>query len=114
MFEIVKNGLYRDSFVKSMKLENDIYNITFFYEGDYATDIQSGRCDQDLLSMSCRIKDEAFTLMLCRDELLFTLPYEPVWGVKDILDVKKQLDIAQEAIVELRPIIKEYFGVEIK
>ena len=114
MFEIVKNGLYRDSYIKSLKLQSDIYDITFFYEGDYAADINSGQFQLDLFSMSCRIKDEAFTLMLCKDTILFTLPYEPIWGVNNIPDVKKQLDIAQESINELRPIVKEYFGIELK
>lgn len=114
MFKVIKNGLFRDSYIKSLKMESDLYVITFFYEGDYKADMANGRCNRDLFSMHCKIKDEAFTLMDASDEIVLTLPYEPIWRVKDIDEVHRQLDAANAAIAELRKIIKEYFNIDIK
>jgi len=57
MFEITANKLTRKSEIKTLKLQSENYNVTFFYYGDYEEDMKkNGSCDVKNLSMSCKEK----------------------------------------------------------
>ena len=40
MFEITVNNLLREAEIKTLKLQSKDYDITFFYYGDYAKDME--------------------------------------------------------------------------
>lgn len=114
MFEITKNALYRDSLFKTLKLENDMYKVTIFYEGDYKSDFENGCIDRDMITVACKLKDEGFDLDFMREDIFVSLLYPPTYSLAEIDDVKHQLEVAKESAEELKGIMKEYFNIELR
>lgn len=112
MLEITKNALYRESLFKSLKLENEMYILTIFYEGDYKSDFENGCIDNDMISVACKLKDAGFNIDFSSKDIWISLMYPPTYFVNEIDDVKHKLDIAKETIEDLRGYLKEYFKLE--
>lgn len=114
MFEITKNGLFRDSLFKALKLENEMYKVTIFYEGDYKSDFENGCIDREMITVACKLKEEGFDLDFTLEDIFVSLLYPPTYSLSEIDDVKRQLEVAKESAEELKGIIKEYFNIELK
>lgn len=114
MLEITKNALHRESSIKSLKLENEMYVLTIFYEGDYASDFENGCINNDMISVACKLKDVGYDIDFSPKDIWISLMHPPTYFMHEIDDVKRQLDIAKETIGELKVYLKEYFNLEYK
>lgn len=113
MFEITANNLMRKADIKTLKLQDENYNIIFFYYGEYEEDMKkNGRCDVANLSMSCKIKNDVLPVTCMSGKMFVDIEYNlPLLAVEEIAAFKKQLDIACASATELQDIIKQYFGI---
>lgn len=114
MFEITKNGLQRECLMKALKLENELYKITIFYEGDYEADLKNNCIDREMITVACKLKGEGFDLNFMREDIFVDLLYAPTYRLSEIDDVIHQLQVAKESAEELKGIMKEYFNLEYK
>ena len=114
MLEITKNALYRDSLIKSLKLENELYILTIFYEGDYKSDFENGCINNDMITVACKLKGEGYDIDFSPKDIWISLRYPPTYFLHEIDDVKRQLDVAKETIEALKGYLKEYFKLEYK
>lgn len=112
MFEITANNLMRNSDIKTLKLQDENYNIIFFYYGEYEEDMKkNGRCDVANLSMSCKKKGDAPAITCMSGKMFIDTEVELLLSVEEIEAFKKQLDAACASAVELQGIIEQYFGI---
>ena len=112
MLEITKNSLHRDSLFKSLELENEMYILTIFYEGDYVFDFENDCMNNDMITVACKLKDVGFEIDFSPEDIWISLSYPPTYFMDEIDDVKRQLDVARETIGELKGYLKEYFRLE--
>lgn len=113
MFEITANNLIRKADIKSLKLQDENYSITFFYYGEYEEDMKkNGRCDVANLSMSCKKKGEAPAIACMSGKMFIDTEVELILSVEEVESFKKQLDAAYASATQLQGIIKQYFGIE--
>lgn len=111
-FEIVADNLTRKAEIKSLKLSNAEYDVSFFYMGNYENDRKNGACDFHNVSMVCKPKGRNLLLMLMSREVMLDVSDNLYLRLTDIASYREQLDIAEAAAVELQRILKEYFGIE--
>jgi len=112
IFEIVANHLARSSMIKSLKLSNKEYDVTFFYEGDYEKDRNEGRCDFRNVSMSCKTKGDNIPLMLMSGKIFLDISEGFFLDLENLDRYRAQLNVAGEAATELQRLLAEYFDVE--
>lgn len=108
-FEIMKNSLNRNSEIKSLKLQNNNYKITFFYYGDYEKDAKNKEINIDNVTMSCKEKGELFSLTMSKGRIFISVPQNDMLSIKEVDDFEKNLQETKETAVELEEIIKEHF-----
>lgn len=114
MFEITANNLGRKSDIKTLKLQNENYDVIFFYYGEYEEDMKkNGRCDVANLNMSCKKKGDAPKIACMSGKLFIDTEEELILSVEEVEAFKKQLDAACASATELQGIIKQYFGIEV-
>ena len=112
MFEITANKLTRKSEIKTLKLQSENYNVTFFYYGDYEEDMKkNGSCDVKNLSMSCKEKGTVLPISCMAGKIFIDIDNAFLLSTEEIEGFKKKLDFAYTAAVELEKIIKQYFGI---
>lgn len=112
MFEIVENNLMRKSAVKTLKLQNENYEVTFFYYGEYDEEmIKNGLCDKQNLSMVCKMKGNVLPIEEATGKIYVNIEGAPMLFPENIVAFKTQLDIAYASAIELEDIIKQYFGI---
>lgn len=114
MLEITKNALHRESLFKSLKLENEMYILTIFYEGDYESDFENGCINNEMITVACKLKEIGFDIDFSPKDIWISLMYPPTYFMDQIDDVKRQLDMAKETAEELKGYLKEYFNLEYK
>ncbi len=110
-FEIVANNLERKSEIKSIKLQSEEYVVTIFYYGDYAKDMEAGKCSIDNLTVSCKPKGEDFPISFVSGAVVIAVPALPIVFVGEVDALKKNLDVAREAALELQKILEKYFRI---
>jgi len=115
MFDITANNLERKSDIKTLKLQDENYKIIFFYYGDYEEDMKiNGSCDVRNLSMSCKVKGDALPVDCMAGKMFVDIQdCLPLLAVDEIVEFKKQLDLACASATQLQDIIKQYFGIEV-
>ncbi len=109
MFEITKNNLMRQSEIKSLKLQNEYYTVTIFYCGDYEKDYESGKCNIENISVSCKSKQNVFPLTCMEGKIFVDICGNDLLSVEQAAMFKEQLDIAYKSAFQLQDIMKQYF-----
>ena len=113
MFEITEDNLRRKSEIKSLKLCNNSYDVTFFYYGEYAEDMGlKGICDAANLSMSCKVKGDALPVMMMEGKLFIDVADFVYLSMEKAAEYRKKFETAYESVCELAKIIKQYFGLD--
>ena len=110
--EITANNLKRKSDIKTLKLQNNEYAVTFFYYGDYEGDIENGICDVGNLSMSCKPKGDVFPLEMMSGHIMLTVPHNTMLLIEEIDDFQQQIEKSKQTAIELEAIMLEYFPIQ--
>lgn len=113
MFEIKADNLRRQSEIKNLKLSDGSYDVTFFYYGEYAEDMElKGVCDAEKLSMSCKGKGAVLPLALVSGKLFIETEDIGLLRLEGVAEYQKQLEEAYASACELAKILKQYFGLD--
>ena len=74
VFEIKANNLLREAEIKTLKLQSEKFDITFFYFGDYAKDMEKNGCgDLANISMHCKSIDGTLELEYARGYIFVSI-----------------------------------------
>lgn len=107
----IKNTLTK-CFVGSLKLQNDHYRITVSYCGDYKTARETGKIEQNCISVRCECLDN--TIMICNINASVYINMNKSF-IPDIYDacdwekIEQQMANALKTVSELQTIINHYF-----
>lgn len=118
-FKVIRNSLTeKDEFGHILELENEQYQIKFHYLGEYLKEKKQSEIMPYNIHMICKPKGTNLDLILAMDDNDRTSLNIYVNGSteslsfldeKGILRLKEQLDIANEARIELCKYLEEYF-----
>lgn len=61
-FHVTKDGLHRDSEIRTLRMSNGYYDAAFFYYGDYDRDRKNGTIDRKNITVSCKSRDGGMPL----------------------------------------------------
>lgn len=108
---ITQNNLYRDSEMKSLKLENQFYCITLFYVGDYNFDKENHRINTNYISIVCKEKanmSQIPHIWLYNEKIMFHIDENDI-SAKNAKRYISSLSNAIETANNLKNILDEYF-----
>ena len=108
-FVVTKDGLTRDSEIKSLHAQNEHYNITVFYYGDYKTDKKQNQIDYKNLSITCKEKKDNLKLSYITPEFFINDVQLSLIATNDISLIKQKLIIAEKSISAIKQLLKTYF-----
>lgn len=110
-FSITKNTLLNDNMMNTLTVENEEYKAHFFYLGDYKADKENKRIDLGYLSFSPKPKKDNLDMIRYEEHIYIKMSYLTAVYLDDdkIADLKRRLDIANEARHALLDYMNEYF-----
>ena len=111
-FNIIKNNLYSDGAIKSLKLENDDFKIKIWYYGDYNIDRLQNKCEPSNITMSIKPKKDCMDISYLNGELGITIPYYSYLAIDDIDMFVEQLTKTKENLIAIQKILDEMFFIK--
>lgn len=110
-FSITKNTLLTDNMMGKLILENDDFKANFFYLGDYKADAENKMIDLDFLHFAVKPKKKNLNMIRHGENIYINMLYPTSFYLDDdkIAELKRQLDIANEARHALLVYLNDYF-----
>lgn len=109
----VKNTLNQNDTMPTLKLENEHYGFTIFYNGDYFNDRCDDHIDPHLIKVRCKPKNSdiiiAVNNLSTRIDMTNSFMFD-IRTEKDLDTLEKQLRNALDAMKDLQTVLDTYFA----
>lgn len=108
----IKNTLKQNDTMPMLKLENEHYSFTVFYNGDYVEDRCNDKINPHVIKVKCKPKSSDIMISVSNLAAYIDMTNSFVFDIRthaDISELEIQLHTAFNTMTELQAVLDTYF-----
>lgn len=107
-FHVTENRLATNADIKYLSAQNDIYQVTTFYYGDYNADKAANAISKNLTLVDCKSDGLHPAVKYINGQIYIAITEGELLYAHRVDEYKKWLDDAKESAMTLAELLREY------